>query len=81
MRLPEKKKGKKEIMVKIETLLNIRPGNIPEDRKFLLEFDHSKLERFNIHDKEYCVVTTEATIIAGQRTTAVEARHYHALCS
>ena len=38
-------------MVKIKTLLDTRPDEIPEDNQFLLELDHGKSERSNIHDK------------------------------
>ena len=65
----------KKMMVKIQTFLDTRPDETPKDSKFLLEFDHGKLSQYNIHDKTYYVVATEAAIIAGQRTAAAGARH------
>ena len=64
----------KEMIVKIETLLDTRPDEVPTERKFLLEFDHVKLSQSNIHDKTYWVVAMEAVIRAGQRTAATGAR-------
>ena len=63
-----------EMMVKIETLLDTRPDEIPNYSQFFLEFDHEKLARSNIHDKTYWVVATEAEITAGQRTATTGAR-------
>ena len=40
----------KEMIVKIETLLDTRPDEIPKDSQFYLDFDHGKLEQSNIHD-------------------------------
>ena len=57
-------------MVNIETLMDVRPGEIPEDIQFLLESDYGKLERSNIHDRIYWVISMEAAIKAGQRTAA-----------
>ena len=53
-------------MVRIEVILDTRPDDILEDSKFLLEFDHGKLCRSNIHDKAYWVVSMEAALIVGQ---------------
>ena len=69
-----RRKDTKEIMVKIETLLNTRPNEIPEDSQYLLEFDHGRLERSNIHRKTHWVVAMEAAIIAGKRTATAGAR-------
>ena len=60
----------KEMMVKIKTLLGTRPDEILKDSQFLLEINHRKLARSNIHDKTYWVVAMEVVIIAGQRTAA-----------
>ena len=65
----------KERMVKIKTLLDTRPDEIPKDSQFLLEFDHGKLAQCNIHDKTYWFVTMETAIIAGQRTAVTGIRH------
>ena len=48
-----RRKDLKALMVKMETLLDTRPDEIPEDSKFLLEFDHRHLKRFNTYDKPY----------------------------
>ena len=40
----------KEMMVKIDTLLDTRPGKVPKESKFFLEFDHGKLAQSNMHD-------------------------------
>ena len=58
------------LMVKIKTLLDTRSDEI----QFLLEFDHGKLARSNIHDNMYWVVAMEAAIIADQRIAATGAR-------
>ena len=64
----------KEMIVKIKTLLDTRPDEIPKDSQFLLKFVHGKLARSNIHDKTYWIVATEAVIIAGQRTSVTGTR-------
>ena len=65
-------------MVKIETLLDTRPDEVPMESKFLLEFDHGKLEQFNLHDQTYWVVAMEAAIKAGTRTATTGARRRRA---
>ena len=57
-------------MIKIETLLNTRPGEIPKESQFLLDCDHWKLAQSNIHDKAYWVVTMEAGIILNRAKNA-----------
>ena len=64
----------KEMMVKIETLLNTRPGEVPKESQFLLEFDHGNFAQSNPRDKTYWAVTMEAAIKAGQRTAITGAR-------
>ena len=64
----------KEMMVKIETLLDTRPDEVPTESKFLLELDHGKLAQPNINDQTYWVVAMEAAIKARQRTAATGAR-------
>ena len=64
----------KEMMVKIETLLDTRPDEVPTESKFLLEFDHGKLARSNMHNQTYWVVAIEAAIKAGKRTATIGAR-------
>ena len=39
------------VMIKTETLLDTRPDGTLEHSKVLLDFDHTKLRRSNIHDK------------------------------
>ena len=68
----------KEMMVKIENLLETRPDEVPTESKFLLEFDHGKLARSNIHDQTYWVVAMEAAIKAGTRTATTGARRKRA---
>ena len=68
----------KKMMVKIETLLDTRPAEVPTERKFLLEFDHGKLAQSNMHNQTYWVVTMEATIKAGTRTATTGARRKRA---
>ena len=63
------------MMVRIGTLLDTRPDEIPKDSQSLLKFNHMRLARFNIHNKAYGVVTMEAALIARQRTSAKGARH------
>ena len=63
------------MMVKIETLLDTRPNEVPTESKFLLKFDHEKLARSKIHDQTYLVVTMEAAIKTGQRTGTIDGRH------
>ena len=43
----------KEMTVKIDMLLDIKPDEIPMDSQSLLEFNHRKLVQSNIHDKTY----------------------------
>ena len=43
----------KVMMVKIETLLDTRPDEVPTESKFLLEFDHGTLAQSNMHDQTY----------------------------
>ena len=64
----------KKMMVKIETLLDTRPDEIPKESQFLLEFNHGNLAQSNIHAKTYWVVTREAAIRAGQTAAATGAR-------
>ena len=40
-------------MVKIKTLLDTRPDEIPKDSQSLLEYDHGKLRWSNVHDKTW----------------------------
>ena len=65
----------KEMMVKIESLLDTIPDEVPAESKFLLEFDHGKLARSNMHNQTYWVVAIEAAIKAGKRTATTGARH------
>ena len=58
----------KEMMVKIETLLDTRPDEVSMESKFLLEFDHGRVARSNMHNQTYWVVATGAVIKAGNRT-------------
>ena len=60
-----RRKAMKEVMVKIETFLDTRPDKIPKKGQFLLEFDHGKLARSNIHDNAYWVMAVEAGVFAG----------------
>jgi hypothetical protein len=60
-----RRKYMKGVMIKIETLLGTRPNEIPKESQFLLDFDHGKLTRSNIHNKTYCVLSTEVSIIVG----------------
>ena len=55
----------KEMIVKIKTLLDTRPDEVPKESQFLLEFDHTNLAQSNLHDKTYWVVAMEASIKAG----------------
>ena len=68
----------KEMMVKIESLLDTRPDEVPAESKFLLEFDHEDLARSNIHDQTYWVVTMESAIKAGMRTATTGTRRKRA---
>ena len=62
------------MMVKTETVLDTRLDEVPTERKFLLEFDHEKLARSNMHDQTCWVVAMEAAIETGKRTAAIGAR-------
>ena len=68
----------KDMMVKIETLPNTRPDEVPTESEFLLEFDHGKLAQSNMHDQTYWVVAMEAAINAGTTTATTGARHKRA---
>ena len=50
------------MMVKVETLLDTRPDEVPKESQFLLEFNHGKLSQSNIHNKTYWVVAIETAI-------------------
>ena len=65
----------KEMMVKIETLLDTRPDEMPVESKFLLELDHGKLAQSNMHHQTYWVVATETAIKEGKRTANTGAIH------
>ena len=69
----------KDMMSKIETLLDTRPDEIPEGRKFLLEFNLGKLGQSTLDNKTYWVVAMEAAIKAGQRQAATGARRKRTL--
>ena len=62
------------MMVKIKTLLDNRPDEVPTESKLFLEFDHGKLARSNMHKQTYWVVAMEAAIKAGKRTATTGAR-------
>ena len=53
MRGYSRRQDTEEMMVKIETVLNIRPEETPKESQFLLEFDHGKLAQSNMHNKTY----------------------------
>ena len=62
------------MMVKIETLLDTSPDEVPMESKFILEFDHGKLAQSNMHDQICWVVAMEAAIKAGKRTAITGTR-------
>ena len=68
----------KEMMVKIENLLDTRPDEVPTESKFLLEFNHGKLAQSNMHNQTYCVMAMEAAVKAGKRTATTGARRRRA---
>ena len=73
-----KRQDMQEIMIKIETLLDTRPDEVPTEIKFLLEFDHGKLALSTIHNHTYWVVAMEAALKAGTRTSTTDVRRRRA---
>ena len=51
-----RQKARKEILVKIETLADTIPDEVPARRNFLLEFDYDQLCEINLDKQKYWVV-------------------------
>ena len=61
------RRNKAQLLMKIEDLAHTMPEDLPEDSKFLLEFDFNKLVRASTDTQEYWVVAIEAAKVAGRR--------------
>ena len=61
------RRNKAQLLQKIETLAHTMPEDVPQDSKFLLEFDFNKLVRGSTDTQEYWVVAIEAAKVAGSR--------------
>ena len=61
------RRNKIKLLRKIEELADTPPEEVPEDCRFLLEFDFGKLIRSSSDTQEYWVVAVEAAKVAGSR--------------
>lgn len=67
-------KEKREMLVRIESLAGTNPDEIPEESKFLLEFDLDMLCKSDLDTQTYWVVAMEAARSAGRRIACSGAR-------
>lgn len=59
-----------EVLKEIERLADTNPDEVPEESKFLLEFDFDRLYRSKLEDQQYWVIAVKAARKAGMRRAA-----------
>ena len=67
-------KQRLDVLEQIEELMDMDPRDIPEDSKFLLEFDFDRLRTSDLENQQYWVFAVQAARKAGKRAAALGRR-------
>ena len=65
---------RRELLMEIDRLIHVRPEEVPEESKFLLEVDFARLRKGELTSQNYWVHAIKAAMVAGRRRTFLERR-------
>jgi hypothetical protein len=69
-----RKAERRELLLEIDRLIHVRPEDIPDESKFLLEVDFARLRQGDLTSQHYWVHAVKAAIVAGRRKTFLQRR-------
>eukprot|EP00956_Cyclotella_meneghiniana_P033717 scaffold98469_cov63-Cyclotella_meneghiniana.AAC.14 len=65
---------RQELLLEIDRLIHIRPDEVPEESKFLLEVGFARLRQGGLTSQNYWVHAVKAAVVAGRRRTFLQQR-------
>ena len=65
---------RQELLLEIDRLIHIRPDEVPEESKFLLEVDFAWLQKGDLTSQNYWVHAVKAAVVAGRWRTFLQRR-------
>ena len=65
---------RRQLLLEIDRLVSLRPEEVPEESKFLLEMDFARLAAGEVTTQHYWVHAVKAALLAGRRRTFLSRR-------
>ena len=69
-----RKMERRELLLEIDRLIHVPPEEVPEESKFLLELDFTRLRNGELTTQHYWVHAVKAAVVAGRRRTFLQRR-------
>jgi hypothetical protein len=70
---------RRQLLLEIDRLASLRPEEVPEESKFLLEVDFARMVAGDVSAQHYWVHAVKAALVAGRRCTFLARRWRSAL--
>ncbi len=67
-----RKTERRELLLEIDRLIHVPPEEVPEESKFLLELDFTRLRNGELTTQHYWVHAVKAAVVAGRRRTFLQ---------